>query len=163
VSRETILEPDLPIIDPHHHLWERMLPPMPPGAAPPPLHPFLKVVFRRLKYLLPEFLADLRSGHNVRATVFIECGAFYKADGRNRPHQIGGVPTPLVGEQPERRRPKSRGSLPPSMPSTVTPRTSSIFTKAAALVVVPTHTSCAFAMACSRVMGPRSRSHPRPG
>ena len=74
-----------------------------------------------------------------------------------------GVPTPLVGEGPERHRPKSRRSLPPSMPSTVTPRTSSIFTKAAALVVVPTHTSCAFAMACSRVMGPRSRSHPRPG
>jgi L-fuconolactonase len=86
VSRETILEPDLPIIDPHHHLWERMLPPLPPGAAPPPVHPFLQVVFRRLKYLLPEFLADLRSGHNVRATVFIECGAFYKADGPGGTH-----------------------------------------------------------------------------
>jgi L-fuconolactonase len=91
VSRETILEPDLPIIDPHHHLWERMLPPMPPGAAPPPLHPFLKVVFRRLKYLLPEFLADLRSGHNVRATVFIECGAFYKADGPIHLRPVGEV------------------------------------------------------------------------
>jgi L-fuconolactonase len=91
VGREAILEPDLPIVDPHHHLWERMLPPMPPGAALPPLHPFLQVVFRRPKYLLPELLTDLRSGHNVCATVFIECGAFYKADGPALLRSVGEV------------------------------------------------------------------------
>jgi hypothetical protein len=57
---------------------------------------------------------------------------------RNRPHRNEGADPTLVGEGPERHHPKSRRSLPPSMPSTVTPRTSSIFTKAAALVVVPT-------------------------
>jgi L-fuconolactonase len=55
--REDILEPDLPIIDPHHHLWDR------PGN----------------RYLLDDFLADVRSGgHDIRASVFVECGAFYR-------------------------------------------------------------------------------------
>ena len=46
---EPILEPELPIIDTHHHLWVR------------PDH----------RYLLDELLADLRTGHNVIATVFM--------------------------------------------------------------------------------------------
>jgi predicted TIM-barrel fold metal-dependent hydrolase len=85
VSRETILEPDLPIIDPHHHLWERILPPMPPG----PIHPFIEIFSRRPKYLLHELLADLTSGHNVRATVHVECGSFYKADGPVHLRSVG--------------------------------------------------------------------------
>jgi predicted TIM-barrel fold metal-dependent hydrolase len=56
-TRETVLEPELAIVDPHHHLWVR------PGE----------------RYLLDEFLADAASGHDVRATVFVECGAFYRA------------------------------------------------------------------------------------
>ena len=48
---EEIIEPDLPIIDPHHHLWDR------PGW----------------RYLLDELLADLNSGHNIVATVFLQC------------------------------------------------------------------------------------------
>jgi predicted TIM-barrel fold metal-dependent hydrolase len=56
---EPILEPALPIVDTHHHLWER------------PDH----------RYLLPELLADLGSGHNVVATVFLECHAMYRARG----------------------------------------------------------------------------------
>src|SRR5262245_60634821 len=40
---EPILDPDLPIIDPHHHLWDR------------PQH----------RYLLDDFLADVRTGHPV--------------------------------------------------------------------------------------------------
>lgn len=56
---EAILEPDLPIVDPHHHLWER----------------------KHHRYLLPELLADTGSGHNVVATVFVDCMAFYRADG----------------------------------------------------------------------------------
>ncbi len=47
---EAPIEPDFPIVDPHHHLWAR------PGHD----------------YLIPEFLADI-DGLNVRATVFIEC------------------------------------------------------------------------------------------
>jgi L-fuconolactonase len=47
---EEILEPNLPIIDPHHHLWRL------PGSL----------------YLLPEFLSDISSGHAVKATIFEE-------------------------------------------------------------------------------------------
>jgi predicted TIM-barrel fold metal-dependent hydrolase len=54
---EEIVEPDLPICDPHHHLWD----------------------FPQSRYLLPEQLADLSSGHNIESTVFVECTAFYSA------------------------------------------------------------------------------------
>ena len=57
--QEDILEPQLPICDPHHHLWD---------------HP-------RSRYLLDELLADTDSGHNVVSTVFMECAAMYRADG----------------------------------------------------------------------------------
>lgn len=74
---EAILEPELPIVDPHHHLWDRrMLPP-----APGPEHPFTTAIKPAQRYLLDELLADTGSGHNVVATVFLECRAFYKADG----------------------------------------------------------------------------------
>ncbi len=33
------------------------------------------------RYLLDELLADVTAGHNVRATVYMECGAMYRADG----------------------------------------------------------------------------------
>src|SRR5215216_2464574 len=56
LHREEALEPDLPIIDPHHHLWDR------PGS----------------RYLLDDYLADARTGHNICASVFVECGAFYR-------------------------------------------------------------------------------------
>jgi predicted TIM-barrel fold metal-dependent hydrolase len=64
---EPILEPDLPIIDTHHHLWER------------PDH----------RYLLHELLADLRTGHNVVATVFVECHAMYRAHGPEAMRPVG--------------------------------------------------------------------------
>ncbi|MGA0600340.1 amidohydrolase family protein [Caulobacter sp. KR2-114] len=89
MSREAILEPDLPIVDPHHHLWDRILPPPAPGAPAPPPHPFTTVVARRPRYLLHELLADLRSGHNVTATVFVQCGAFHKADGPEHLRPVG--------------------------------------------------------------------------
>ncbi|MDB5453290.1 MAG: amidohydrolase [Caulobacteraceae bacterium] len=75
---EAILEPDLPIIDPHHHLWDRraIL-----AQAPAPRHGFEHVIRRAPHYLLDELLADTGSGHNVRATVFVECRSMYRADG----------------------------------------------------------------------------------
>lgn len=77
MASEPILEPDLPIVDPHHHLWDRTA----PMAIPIPLpdHPFSRIIQNNARYLLNEFLADLRSGHNIRATVFLECGAMYRA------------------------------------------------------------------------------------
>jgi predicted TIM-barrel fold metal-dependent hydrolase len=56
---EPALEPDLPIIDPHHHLWDL------------PTH----------RYLLPDLLADTGSGPRIESTIFIECTACYRADG----------------------------------------------------------------------------------
>jgi L-fuconolactonase len=53
------LEPALPIIDPHHHLWD---------------HP-------NSRYMLDEVLRDTGTGHRVIATVFVECLSMYRADG----------------------------------------------------------------------------------
>lgn len=73
---EAILEPDLPIIDPHHHLWD--LRPV-VGAFPEPLHPFVATIARTPYYTFNELHADATSGHNVIGTVYMECGAFYRA------------------------------------------------------------------------------------
>jgi predicted TIM-barrel fold metal-dependent hydrolase len=64
---EAVIEPDLPIVDTHHHLWDR------PG----------------IRYLLPEFLADAYSGHKVVATVFLECNAMYRAHGAEAMRPVG--------------------------------------------------------------------------
>jgi L-fuconolactonase len=56
---EPILDRELPIVDTHHHLWDRA------GH----------------RYFLDEVLADLRTGHDVVATVFVECHAMYRARG----------------------------------------------------------------------------------
>jgi predicted TIM-barrel fold metal-dependent hydrolase len=76
---EPILEPELPIIDPHHHLWDR------PTAVlknlPPSDHGFMDIIRDIPRYLLDELLADLQSGHKVVGTIYMECGAFYRADG----------------------------------------------------------------------------------
>ncbi len=75
---EAILEPDLKIVDPHHHLWDRrgVL-----GQLPPPAHGFDHVLRNAPKYMADELLADMGAGHNVVATVFLECGSMYRADG----------------------------------------------------------------------------------
>src|SRR5258708_19852964 len=76
---EAILEPDLPIVDPHHHLWDR--PATLVAALPQTGHGFEDIIRAVPRYLLDELLADLQSGHNVRATVYLACGAMYRADG----------------------------------------------------------------------------------
>lgn len=76
---EPILEPDLPIIDPHHHLWDFPAA-MAEAAKAPDAHPFTKVLVKNTRYLFEELRRDAGSGHNVRATVFMECGAMYNAD-----------------------------------------------------------------------------------
>ena len=70
---EAPLEPDLPICDPHHHLWDFR----PTRVAP--------------RYLLDEILADVRSGHNVVSTVFIECASMFKADGPEAMRPVGEI------------------------------------------------------------------------
>src|SRR5260370_21767133 len=63
---EPILEPDLPIVDPHHHLWQRA----------------------DHRYLLDELRADLATGHNIVATVFLECRSMYRSDGPPQPRPV---------------------------------------------------------------------------
>jgi L-fuconolactonase len=70
---EEPLEPDLPICDPHHHLWD------------------MRSSRVSERYLLDEVLDDVGSGHNVVSTVFIECGAMYTADGPEPLRPVGEV------------------------------------------------------------------------
>jgi L-fuconolactonase len=75
---EAIIEPDLPIIDPHHHLWD--LRPMIP-AFPEPRHDFIEAIAGAAHYTFDALQADtkggLEGGHNIVGTCFMECGAFY--------------------------------------------------------------------------------------
>src|ERR1700674_1129714 len=67
---EAALEPDLPIIDPHHHFWDTP---------------------QRGHYLLPELLADIGGGHNIVSTVFLECRAMYRKSGPREMAALGEV------------------------------------------------------------------------
>ncbi|HXV00519.1 MAG TPA: amidohydrolase family protein [Caulobacteraceae bacterium] len=87
---EAILEPGLPIIDPHHHLWDRRsLARRDENAPAEPVHAFAAVIERVPRYLLDELLADIGSGHNVVATVYMECGAMYRKDGPEAMRPVG--------------------------------------------------------------------------
>ena len=68
--REEALEPDLPIVDPHHHLIDR------PESG---------------TYLLTDLLADIHSGHNVVATVYLEWLSMYRADGPVEMRPVGEI------------------------------------------------------------------------
>ena len=68
---ETVLEPELPIIDPHHHLWDIRKSEAEPLAS-----------FQEKVYLCEEITNDIQAaGHNITQTVFAQCGAFYREDG----------------------------------------------------------------------------------
>lgn len=64
---EAIVDPDLPIIDSHHHLWHR----------------------HADRYLVQEFADDLASGHNVVASVYVECGSMYRPEGPSALQPVG--------------------------------------------------------------------------
>jgi predicted TIM-barrel fold metal-dependent hydrolase len=64
---EEIIEPELPIIDPHHHLWDRP----------------------NYRYLFPELLADVGSGHNIRATCYEQAREMYRASGPEELKSLG--------------------------------------------------------------------------
>ena len=83
---EAIIDPDLPIIDPHHHLWDRR-PVM--HLLPPPVHGFDHISYRKGHYLLDQLLEDTSSGHNIVATVYLECRSMYRADGPNEMKPVG--------------------------------------------------------------------------
>jgi len=64
---EEAIEPEIPICDPHHHLWDH------PGNL----------------YLLDEFAADFGGGHRVDKTVFVECQQFYRSEGPAKLRPVG--------------------------------------------------------------------------
>ena len=85
---EAIIEPDLPIIDPHHHLWD--LRPL-IDAFPQPRHDFLEALVDASYYTFDELHADTHSGHNIVGTVFMECSAFYDASRGDEKKTVGEV------------------------------------------------------------------------
>src|SRR5215831_17248739 len=66
---EEIIDPARPIVDPHHHLWDR-------GG---------------LRYLIEEITDDIASGHNVVATVYVEARSMYRAFGPEAFRPVGEV------------------------------------------------------------------------
>jgi len=65
--REEIIDPERPVIDAHHHLWDY------PGR----------------RYLVPEFAQDLATGHNVVGTVHVEAVAMYDVDAPRHLQPVG--------------------------------------------------------------------------
>ena len=66
---EEILDPGRPIVDPHHHLWSR------DGQH----------------YMIEAIAADIASGHNVVATVYVDCRSMYRASGPEAFRPVGEV------------------------------------------------------------------------
>jgi len=67
--REDIIDAARPIVDPHHHLWDR-------GGQ---------------RYLIEELAADTGSGHNVIATVYVEARSMYRAGGPEALRPVGEI------------------------------------------------------------------------
>ena len=74
LTQEPILEPDIPICDPHHHFWD-----------------FRTERIPYQRYLLHELAADINSGHNVRSTVFVEARSMYRSGGPEEMRPVGEV------------------------------------------------------------------------
>jgi predicted TIM-barrel fold metal-dependent hydrolase len=64
---EPTFEPNLPIVDAHHHLWRK------PGYA----------------YELPDLLSDIGTGHDIVATIHVECGSGYLIEGPEEMRPVG--------------------------------------------------------------------------
>jgi predicted TIM-barrel fold metal-dependent hydrolase len=67
--KEAVLDPQRPIVDPHHHLWDR-------GGQ---------------RYMIDEMAADIGSGHNIVATVYVDCRSMYRAQGLEAFRPVGEV------------------------------------------------------------------------
>ncbi|WP_210411645.1 amidohydrolase family protein [Rhodoferax sediminis] len=65
---EDVIDPDRPIVDAHHHIWDG-----------------------HHTYLVPDLVNDLQCGHNIRGTVYVECSFMYRADGDPRFASVGEV------------------------------------------------------------------------
>src|SRR6202158_234976 len=69
LRQEEIIDPERPIVDPHPHLSER-------GGA---------------RYLIEDMAAEIASGHNIIATVYVEARSMYRAGGPEAFRSVGEV------------------------------------------------------------------------
>jgi predicted TIM-barrel fold metal-dependent hydrolase len=69
LRKEEVIDPARPIIDPHHHLWDR-------GGQ---------------RYLIEEMTQDIATGHNIIATIYVEARSMYRADGPEALRPVGEV------------------------------------------------------------------------
>ncbi|MCK1588606.1 amidohydrolase family protein [Bradyrhizobium sp. 169] len=69
LHHEPIIDPTRKIVDPHHHLWEH------DGQ----------------RYMIEEMTADIATGHNVIATVYVDSGSMYRASGPDAFRPVGEV------------------------------------------------------------------------
>ena len=69
LREEDVLDPARPIVDPHHHLWDR-------GGQ---------------RYLIDDITSDIASGHHVIATVYVEARSMYRAKGPDAFRPVGEV------------------------------------------------------------------------
>ena len=77
-AEEDVLEPELRICDPHHHLWDHS------GDKSQFIVTFVaggEVARYPYAYLLPELLRDVGGGHKVVSTVYVQAGSYYRAFG----------------------------------------------------------------------------------
>jgi predicted TIM-barrel fold metal-dependent hydrolase len=69
LRREETIDPERPIVDAHHHLWDR-------GGQ---------------RYMIEEITGDIASGHNIVATVYVDCRSMYRAAGPEALRPVGEV------------------------------------------------------------------------
>ena len=67
LQREAALEPHIPIVDAHHHLWE----------------------FPDKTYRTADLLSDMAQAHRIESTVFVECKTHYRTEGPEALHSVG--------------------------------------------------------------------------
>lgn len=67
LTKEDPIDPDLPICDAHHHLFDEP----------------------NVQYLFDEFLADISGGHRIVKTVFCECKSHYRKSGPEEMKPVG--------------------------------------------------------------------------
>lgn len=73
LTQEPVLAPEQPILDAHHHMWDR-----PEG-----------------RYRSEELMQDLGQGHDIRASIYVQCRTGYRALGPAELQPVGEIETIL--------------------------------------------------------------------
>jgi predicted TIM-barrel fold metal-dependent hydrolase len=93
MSAEPIIATDMPIIDAHHHLWCLTDEFLESVAAQNTImgRKLLPMYRRQARYLFDEYLNDLKSGHNIVATVYVDAHSMYRTRGPDELKSLGEV------------------------------------------------------------------------